>query len=125
MEEQSNREWLMEKGRLKERPFESSVPVIGPLITGFRSLWNSVAAKWYVRPLLQQQTEFNILVVQRISDFESQISKQVIEQDRDQTHLMRETGELVVNLTHLNRMLQSLDERLARLENLNEAGQED
>jgi len=117
-EEQSNKEGMLVDGQLRERPFESTVPLIGPLIVGFRSLWNNVAAKWYVRPLIQQQSEFNVLTVQRMDDFESQIYRQVIEQDREQTHLIHETAELAVNLGHLNRVLQSLDERLARLEEL-------
>ncbi|MDX1416469.1 MAG: hypothetical protein R3293_19875, partial [Candidatus Promineifilaceae bacterium] len=64
--------------------------------------------------------EFNSLVLQRQEELEDQIYNQVIEQDRDQTHLMRVTSELAVNLGHLNRMLQDLDMRLARLEKLND-----
>jgi len=45
---------------LQERPFTSEVPVFGRLIAAVRSLWNSVSTKWYVRPLVQQQTVFNI-----------------------------------------------------------------
>ncbi len=123
--EQGNRYWLKEKGKLIERPFESNTPVFGPLIVRFRSLWNSVAAKWFVRPLIQQQTEFNILSLQWMDDFESQIYNQVIDQDREQTHLMHDTAALEVNLTHLNRILQSIDERLAYLEQLNEELEEE
>lgn len=123
--EQSNRDRLKDKGKLTERPFESNIPIFGPLIVRFRSLWNGVAAKWFVRPLIQQQTEFNMLTVQWMDDFESQIYKQVIDQDREQTHLMHETAALEVNLTHLNRFLQSIDERLAYLEQLNEELEEE
>jgi hypothetical protein len=108
--------WLQEKGQLKERPFSSSVPLLGPLIVRFRSLWNSVAAKWYVRPLIQQQNEFNALLVQRLGDLEEQIVPQIIEQDREQTRLGRETAELGLQIAQLNRLLQALEERLARLE---------
>ncbi len=125
MEDQNNKAWLKEKGNLKERPFESNIPLIGPLIVGFRSLWNSVAAKWYVRPLIQQQTEFNLLTVQWMNDFENQIYRQVIDQDREQTHLMHETAVLAVNLRHLNRILQSMDERLAHLEKLKKGSEEE
>jgi GT2 family glycosyltransferase len=44
---------------VQERPFTSTVPIVGPAIARFRELWNSVAAKWYVRPLVEQQNEFN------------------------------------------------------------------
>jgi GT2 family glycosyltransferase len=42
-----------------ERPFTSSVPLLGPLIARFREAWNNVAARWYVRGLLVQQLEIN------------------------------------------------------------------
>ena len=44
---------------VNERPFTSRVPVVGPIIAGFREVWNSVATKWYVRPLMEQQREVN------------------------------------------------------------------
>jgi GT2 family glycosyltransferase/glycosyltransferase involved in cell wall biosynthesis len=48
---------------VRERPFTSNVPVLGRLFVAVRSLWNSISTKWYVRPLIQQQTDFNIRVV--------------------------------------------------------------
>ncbi|MBN1140004.1 MAG: glycosyltransferase family 2 protein, partial [Anaerolineae bacterium] len=48
---------------LQEQPFVSTVPVFGKLIAAIRSLWNSVSTKWYVRPIMQQQTVFNSQVV--------------------------------------------------------------
>lgn len=45
--------------RIQERPFASKVPIVGALIVRFRELWNSVATKWYVRPLIEQQNEIN------------------------------------------------------------------
>ena len=44
---------------LAELEFRSSVPVIGPLLSKMRSLWYSVAARWAVRSLAQQQEAFN------------------------------------------------------------------
>ena len=116
--------WLQEKGRLEERPFTSTVPLFGPLIVRFRSAWNSVAAKWVMRPVIQQQNEFNTLLVQQMSDFESQIMTQVIEQDREQTALIREIGELDVQLKQMIRLLEGIDTRLARLEEKNGIGGE-
>jgi hypothetical protein len=114
--EQSNMAWLQEKGRLQEQPFTSTVPLFGPLIVWFRSAWNSVAAKWVIRPIIQQQNEFNMLVVQQISSFEDQIFEQIIEQDREQTVLIREMGELSLQVTQMNRLLELIDGRLASLE---------
>lgn len=112
----SNLAWLQEKGHLQEQPFTSSVPLLGPLIAWFRSAWNSVAAKWVIRPVIQQQNEFNRLVVQQISTFEEQIMEQVIEQDREQTALIHEMGEISLQIRQMNRLLAAIDQRLAYLE---------
>jgi GT2 family glycosyltransferase len=45
--------------QLRERPFASQVPLLGPLIARFRAAWNNVATRWYVLPLLWQQMEVN------------------------------------------------------------------
>ncbi len=114
--EESRLTWLQEKGRLEEQPFTSSVPIFGPFIVWFRNAWNNVAAKWVIRPVIQQQNEFNALLVRQMADFESQVYEQVIEQDREQTALTREMGELDLQLTQLIQLLQTIDGRLARLE---------
>jgi O-antigen chain-terminating methyltransferase len=46
---------------IREQPFTSHVPVVGPLIVAVRNLWNWMSTKWYVQPLLHQQLEFNAL----------------------------------------------------------------
>lgn len=118
--EQNRTAWLQEKGRLEEQPFTSSVPLFGPLIVWIRSAWNSVAAKWVIRPVMQQQNEFNALIVEQMNDFKCQIYEQVIEQvieqDREQTELVREMGELSAQLIQMNRLLEAIDGRLAGLE---------
>ena len=48
---------------LQEQPFSSRVPVLGTLIVAVRTLWSSVATKWFVRPLVHQQNVFNAEVV--------------------------------------------------------------
>ncbi len=58
-----------------ERPFLSQVPWLGPAIAGFRESWNSVSTKWYVRPMLQQQNEFNRDLVQVLSDLTRQVAE--------------------------------------------------
>ncbi len=114
--EQNDIAWLREKGHLQEQPFTSKVPLFGPLIVWFRTMWNSVAAKWIIRRLIQQQNAFNALVVQQISTFEKQVVEQVIEQDREQTALIREMGELTLQVRQINRSLAAIEERLAYLE---------
>ena len=44
---------------LKEQPFRSSLPLVGGLVAWFRGMWNSVATKWYVRPLIEKQNAIN------------------------------------------------------------------
>jgi O-antigen chain-terminating methyltransferase len=54
--------------QVQEQPFQSRVPLLGPLIAWFRERWNRVATKWYVRPLLHQQQHFNAAVVRVLQD---------------------------------------------------------
>jgi hypothetical protein len=44
---------------LKEQAFRSSLPLVGGIVAWFREMWNSVATKWYVRPLIEQQNAIN------------------------------------------------------------------
>jgi hypothetical protein len=53
---------LAAEWRIEEVPLRSSLPIVGPLIAAFRNAWNSVAAKWHVRHLFEQQQGFNQLV---------------------------------------------------------------
>ncbi len=64
----------LEKGQmLREQPFTSHVPAFGRLIEGFRELWNSMAAKWYVRPIAQQQSVFNSQLVSYLQSVERRL----------------------------------------------------
>ncbi len=53
---------------VREQPFASGLPVLGPLIAQVRSAWNWMSTKWYVLPLLQQQNAFNTNVAQAWCD---------------------------------------------------------
>jgi GT2 family glycosyltransferase len=44
---------------IRERPFTSEVPFVGPLIAGLRQLWHDFAIRWSVLPLLHRQSRFN------------------------------------------------------------------
>lgn len=107
-------DWLMDKADVSEQPFRSQAPVVGPLIAWVRSLWNSVATKWYVRPMLAQQNRFNRLLVERLADHEARL----IEQDREQTTLTHDLADVAAQLQQTNRLLQAIDRRLQRLEEL-------
>jgi hypothetical protein len=57
---------LLSRSHLTPQPFTSSIPLVGRIIIWFRSAWNSVSTRWYLAPLLQQQSEFNQLVVEEL-----------------------------------------------------------
>lgn len=99
--------WLFDRATLQERPFASDTPVIGPLIAWFRSQWNNVATKWYVRPLLQQQNEYNQLLAQAIQDHDSRL----IAQDHEQTELTRQLAELTLQIKQMNQRLAALEQQ--------------
>ena len=67
---------LRSKRQIREQPFASDAPVLGPLIARLRAAWNSVSTKWYVRPLLQQQNEFNELIVAQIAAHDADLRSQ-------------------------------------------------
>jgi hypothetical protein len=105
-------DWLVAKSQIQEQPFTSETAVVGSLMARFREMWNNISTKWYVRPLLQQQNEFNRLVVQTIYEHDDWL----ISLDREQTALNHNTAELTTQLIQMNRLLHSVDEKLTRLE---------
>jgi uncharacterized coiled-coil protein SlyX len=114
-------DWLSNKAEIKEQPFRSPTRFVGPMIARLRSLWNSVSTKWYVRPLLQQQNEFNRLLVERLQDHDARL----IEQDREQTALAHNLAEATAQLQQTNRLLRAIESRLQRLEETASAGDEE
>jgi hypothetical protein len=105
-------EWLFEQGEIVEQPFSSGVPLFSPLIVWFRTMWNSVATKWYVRPMLDQQNDFNRQVVERIRDYEAYTYNVSSEQERDLGRLRHDMAALHLQLTQLNRRLAELNDLL-------------
>ena len=104
--------WLLQKSQVQERPFTSNTPIIGPLLVRFRQMWNSVATKWYVRPLLQQQNSFNQLAVSQLQEHDQWF----ILQDREQTELTHDLAQMTLYLGQISQRLQALDAQLALLE---------
>lgn len=92
---------------VQERPFVSSVPFVGPLIAGIRTLWNSISTKWFVRGILQQQNQVNHILAKR-SEMQSQIWSEL---DRDQTRLTTQLAEIIFRLEKIEARLAALEER--------------
>lgn len=92
---------LRRRARLQEYQFTSAVPLIGPLIAWFRHAWNSVATKWYVRPLMAQQTAMNLALVDQLEKLQgvaavtaTEMETWFVDEDREQTCLTRHIAEL-------------------------------
>ncbi|MCB8978089.1 MAG: hypothetical protein H6657_11760 [Ardenticatenaceae bacterium] len=111
-EAQENANWLLEKSQVRERPFTSNTPLVGPLLVRFREAWNSIATKWYVRPLLQQQNSFNQIVVSQLHEHDQWF----ILQDREQTELAHDLAQMSTYLSQISHRLQVLEDHLAQLE---------
>lgn len=116
-------EQLQGLAELREHPFHSDVPVLGGLIAWFRTVWNSVATKWYVRPMMAQQTEYNQAVLDRLRQIESRtrqmqllaedLDARVRQQDRQYTMLVHDLGQTTARIVQLRAMLQELEEDTA------------
>jgi GT2 family glycosyltransferase len=95
--------WLV-----SEKPFTSTVPLIGGLIIWFRTRWNDVATRWYVLPLLQQINEIFGRIARRLSDFSFWIAAV----DRDHAALLRSLAETRLQVSCLERRLVDLEAQL-------------
>jgi hypothetical protein len=84
---------------LKEHVFSSDLPILGRVIASLRKAWNSVATKWYVRPLLHQQTLFNAQLVSYLRNLEHRYQGQ----SQDVAENIRELGALAERLAYLDR----------------------
>jgi GT2 family glycosyltransferase len=108
---------LERQTQVQERPFVPHAPLLGPLMARFREAWNRISTKWYVRPLLAQQNDFNYLIVRQLRDFDAwQAEQQVwlLEQDSDYGYITHDVAVLSEHVADMNRRLVDLDERLAR-----------
>ncbi len=90
---------------LREHTFSSDAPLLGRLIATVRSLWNSVATKWYVRPLIQQQSAFNEQSVAYFEALRRQMEKQEHQFTRDVAENIRELTALAQRLAELESSL--------------------
>ncbi len=55
---------------IRETEFTSRLPGFGPMVVRVRRLWNSLATRAYVVPMIQQQNDFNYLLVQSLKRLE-------------------------------------------------------
>ena len=108
---------------LQEHTFRSDAPLIGPLIAWFRDVWNSISTKWYVRPVMHQQSQFNGLLLEALRLQQRQIAElhQIINEldgrligvDLDETAAVRTVAELTTRIIQLDQSLVELEAQLA------------
>lgn len=102
---------LHDLAELREQPFHSDVPLIGGLIARFRSAWNSVATKWYVRPIMAQQTAYNQAVLAYLEQLDARrrqidlliadLDRRIAAQDREKTRLVHDLGDTAARIAQL------------------------
>jgi len=113
---------LANKAILTPQPFTSSAPIIGGLIVWFRNTWNSVSTRWYLAPLLQQQNELNLMLIDELRALRrdmaeqqarwpivEEISDRLIATDRDATTLAHDLAQLTAVVIQLHDRLVALD----------------
>jgi len=105
---------LWRQAYVQERPFTSQTPIVGNLLVWLRTRWLNMAARWYVRPLIQQQNQLNRQFLAHMQALDGWL----ITQDRDQAILQRETAVLTTQLVSLRQQMEAAAQRLAQLEQL-------
>ena len=94
--------------------FQSSVPVIGSFIAALRTAWNSVATKWQIRHVLDQQNRFNLIVYRSLGDL-----AQAAQTVSDKTDWLSQVGQqLVEQVDGVSEQLEELELRLLRIRRL-------
>ncbi|RMG95926.1 MAG: hypothetical protein D6706_11145 [Chloroflexi bacterium] len=109
-EEELNK--LLEMVIVQERPFTSSIPLIGGLIVRFRTAWNNIATRWYMLPILEQQNRVNQLLARSLQDIDARL----IAQDREQSMAAQDLAQIVTQIKQMNALLTRIEQRLAALE---------
>ena len=95
---------LAQNAVVRGRPFQSNVPLVGPLIAWFRQRWNRVSTEWYVQGILQQQNRFNedllraLAAMQQIEYQQRRMAEVFAEYVRESS---REIGELTQEVQRL------------------------
>jgi hypothetical protein len=102
---------------VEERPFTSKVPIVGPFIARLRELWNNISTKWYVRPLVEQQNEFNRQLVEQQNEINRRLAEQQGQANRRLLEYQQELNQqLVLATVRLQERLAAVQEILVCLD---------
>jgi O-antigen biosynthesis protein len=66
---------VMDGWKVREVPFVSSAPLVGPLVARARSRINNLSTRWYVQPILQQQVDYNAAVARTLRELSEQVAE--------------------------------------------------
>ena len=117
--DQKQADHLLDKTQVRETPFQSHVPVIGGFIAQLRSLWATVAAREQAKTFTIQQSEFNLLIAKELREMERRfqtLELELLEHDEKQVVITRQQSEVRAKLSQAYAMLESIKERLDRIE---------
>lgn len=102
-------DWLREQANVKEKPFQSNVPLVGGVVVRLRTAWNDVAARWYVQALQCQQNEFNQTIVTLYMDQ----NEKLVALDKENVQLTRTIAQFELQVKRLQRQIDSLQSSIA------------
>lgn len=105
---------LRQHADIREKPFRSSVPLLGGMIAGFRDAWNRVATRDYVRSLLTQQRYFNRLLVDTFVSQQEEMS----DHDKRAGRMAAELSSTRQAMWELQEAISDAEARVGRLEDL-------
>jgi hypothetical protein len=97
---------------LSENAFQESKPGSGGLRARLRLAWINNSPKWYAKMVPGQKQVIDKLVELRLDEFQEHLASL----DRGDSDLAHDLAELSAQVVQMNRLLESIDQRLARLE---------
>lgn len=101
-------EALRTQATVVQRPLRSNAPFVGPLIAALRNVWYSVAARWGVQQVFDQQNEFNRLTLAALEDQQDQ-TEWLRLQDQQLTDQTRQIAELTARVKGLEMKIKALE----------------
>ncbi len=121
--------WSLAKPPIDPGPLRSQAHVIAPQLAAdnapggkFREAWNSIAARWYIEPILAQQNTFNQVLAEGIAAEQSVLEADFAERllrlselQAMQAMLQRETRQLVRMSQEAAVLVDDLESQLAAL----------
>jgi hypothetical protein len=103
-----------EKAMVRERPFTSRTPLLGALIVRMREAWNWMSTKWWVRPLVEQQNDFNLEVLASLQTAQQAIRASALLINHLATANATQSGEILqlrVDLKALQERMEDMADR--------------